>query len=135
MGKNLSLKIKSDRTEILKFEKVLEDINSEFGLEHDRFINCQIAVSEALVNAIVHGNKENPDKSVYISIDYDNSVLEIRIKDEGKGFNMEEIPDPTKSDNLLKEHGRGLYIIKSLVDKFECNSSERGTEFVITIEK
>lgn len=135
MEKNLSLTIKSDRSEILKFEKVLEDINSEFGLNHDRFINCQIAVSEALVNAIVHGNKENPDKSVYINIVYDKSKLEIRVKDEGEGFKLEEIPDPTKNDNLLKEHGRGLYIIKSLVDKFDCYSSESGTEFVITIVK
>jgi serine/threonine-protein kinase RsbW len=133
--KNLSFTIKSSRSEILKFEKVLEDINGEFGLEHDRFINCQIAISEALVNAIVHGNKENPDKSVCINIGYDKSTLVIKIKDEGEGFNLEEIPDPTKNDNLLKEHGRGLYIIKSLVDKFECNSSEKGTEFVITIVK
>jgi len=135
MGKNFSLTIKSERSEILKFEKVLEDINGEFGLEHDRFINAQIAISEALVNAIVHGNKENPEKSVYINIDYDNTSLQIKIRDEGKGFKMEEIPDPTKNDNLLKEHGRGLYIIKSLVDKFECNSSEKGTEFVITFVK
>jgi serine/threonine-protein kinase RsbW len=135
MGKNLSLTIKSDRSEILKFEKVMEEINSEFGLNQDRFINCQIAVSEALVNAIVHGNKESKEKSVYINVDFDNSVLTIKIKDEGEGFNLEEIPDPTKNDNLLKEHGRGLYIIKSLVDKFECFSSEKGTEFVLTIVK
>ena len=133
--KNLTFTIKSNRSEILKFEKVLEDINSEFGLNPDRFINCQIAFSEALVNAIVHGNKENPDKSVYINIDFDKTTLVIRIKDEGDGFILEEIPDPTKNDNLLKEHGRGLYIIKSLVDKFECNSSDKGTEFVLTIVK
>jgi serine/threonine-protein kinase RsbW len=133
--KNITFKIKSDRAEILKFEKVLEDINGEFGLNHDRLINYQIAISEALVNAIVHGNKENPDKSVYIEINYDNSKLVIKIKDEGDGFILEEIPDPTKNDNLLKEHGRGIYIINSLVDKFECHSSKNGTEFILTIVK
>ena len=133
--KNISLKIKSDRAEILKFEKVLEDINSEFGLEHDRFINFQIAISEALVNAIVHGNKENPGKSVFIEIDYDKSKLVIKIKDQGEGFNLEEIPDPTKCNNLLKEHGRGIFIIKSFVDKFECYPTNYGTEFILTIVK
>jgi serine/threonine-protein kinase RsbW len=133
--KNITFKIKSNRTEIPKFEKVLEDINSEFGLNHDRLINYQIAISEALVNAIVHGNKENPEKSVFIDISYDQSILIIKIKDEGKGFNMEDIPDPTNNDNLLKEHGRGLYIINSLVDKFECHSSKSGTEFILTIVK
>lgn len=133
--KNKNLKITSNRTEILKFEKVLEEINSEFGLNSDRFINFQIAVSEALVNAIVHGNKENPGKFVYVDIEYDNSELKIKIKDEGAGFKLEEIPDPTSSNNLLKEHGRGIYIIKSFVDKFECNSSDKGTEFILTIVK
>lgn len=133
--KNITFKIKSNRAEISKFEKVLEDINSEFGLNHDRLINYQIAISEALVNAIVHGNKENPEKSVFIDISYDQSILVIKIKDEGEGFNMEEIPDPTKNDNLLKEHGRGIYIINSLIDKFECHSSKNGTEFILTIIK
>ncbi|MCX6166152.1 MAG: ATP-binding protein [Ignavibacteriae bacterium] len=133
--KNISLKINSDRSEILKFEKVLEDINSEFGLNHDRFINFQIAISEALVNAIVHGNKESPDKSVFIEIDYNESKLVVKIKDQGKGFKLEEIPDPTKCNNLLKEHGRGIFIIKSFVDKFECYCSDKGTEFILTIVK
>jgi serine/threonine-protein kinase RsbW len=133
--KKINLKIKSDRSEILKFEKVLEKINSEFGLSQDRFINLQIATSEALVNAIVHGNKENPGKFVYIDIEFDNSIMIIKIKDEGKGFNLEEIPDPTKNNNLLKEHGRGIFIIKSLVDKFVCCPSEKGTEFILTIVK
>jgi serine/threonine-protein kinase RsbW len=133
--KNIKLTIKSNRAEILKFEKILEDINNEFRLNHDRLINYQIAISEALVNAIVHGNKENPDKSVFININFDKEKLEIKIKDEGDGFILEDIPDPTENNNLLKEHGRGLYIIKSLVDKFECNSTKNGTEFVLTIVK
>jgi serine/threonine-protein kinase RsbW len=133
--KNVSLRIKSDRSEILKFEKVLEEINSEFGLEHDRFINLQIAISEALVNAIVHGNKENPDKLIFIEIEFDTSKLEIKIKDQGEGFKLEEIPDPTKCNNLLKEHGRGIFIIKSFVDEFKCNPSKEGTEFTLTIVK
>jgi serine/threonine-protein kinase RsbW len=133
--KNISLKIKSERAEILKFEKVLEEINGEFGLNQDRFINLQIAISEALVNAIVHGNKENPEKFVCIDICYDKSMLTVKIKDEGEGFNLEEIPDPTNNNNLLKEHGRGIFIIKSLVDKFECCPSKKGTEFILTIVK
>lgn len=133
--KKINYKIKSNRSEILKFEKMLEKLNTEFGLGHDRFINFQIAVSEALVNAIVHGNKGNPKKSVFIDIEFDESKLAVKIKDEGEGFNLEEIPDPTINNNLLKEHGRGIFIIKSFVDKFECNPSKQGTEFILTIVK
>lgn len=133
--KKSKFKLKSDRAEILKFEKILEEVNSEFGLEHDRFVNFQIAISEALVNAIVHGNKENPEKFVYIEIEFDQISLTIKIKDEGAGFELEEIPDPTDNSNILKEHGRGIFIIKSFVDKFECNSSNEGTQFILTIVK
>jgi serine/threonine-protein kinase RsbW len=133
--RNINFTIKSERSEILKFEKILEDINKEFGLIQDRLINYQIAISEALVNAIVHGNKENPEKSVFIEINFDKEKLETKIKDQGNGFILEDIPDPTENNNLLKEHGRGIFIIKSLVDKFECHSSKNGTEFILTIVK
>jgi serine/threonine-protein kinase RsbW len=133
--RNINLILKSDRSEILKFEKVLEDVNKEFKLNPDRLINYQIAISEALVNAIIHGNKENPEKKVFIEISYNEKSLITKIKDEGEGFIMEDIPDPTENNNLLKEHGRGIYIIKSLVDKFECHSTGNGTEFILTIVK
>lgn len=133
--KSINIVLNSDRAEILKFEKVLEKINIEFKLNLDRLVNYQIAISEALVNAIIHGNKENPEKKVHVEISYNEKKLVTKIKDEGKGFILEDIPDPTENNNLLKEHGRGIYIIKSLVDKFECHSTKNGTEFILTIVK
>lgn len=101
----------------------------------EKFINLQIACSEALVNAIVHGNKEDESKKVHTNIFYNEIIMTVRIKDEGTGFNVEELPDPTSNENLLKESGRGIFIIRSLVDDFQCNSSSNGTEFVLTVKK
>ncbi|HMS65862.1 MAG TPA: ATP-binding protein [Ignavibacteria bacterium] len=127
--------LKSDRNEIPKFDSLLEHVNGEFNLAMEKFINLQIACSEALINAIVHGNKENKDKSVYIIIEYDDYILCVKIKDEGSGFDVSKLPDPTSNENILKEHGRGIFIIRSLVDDFKCNSSDKGTEYVLSVRK
>ncbi len=132
---NLSLILKSKRSEISKFEKLLEEVNQKFNLAIEKFINLQIACSEALINAIVHGNKENENKKVYTNIQYTEIILSVRIKDEGNGFDINTLPDPTSKENILKESGRGIFIIKSLVDEFTCNSSKEGTEFILTVRK
>ena len=127
--------LKSNRNEIRRFEVLLEQANQKFNLAAEKFINLQIACSEALINAIVHGNKEDESKSVFTNIEMNQLKMCVRIKDEGKGFKIEQLPDPTLNENILKESGRGIYIIRSLVDEFECNSSEKGTEFILTVIK
>lgn len=114
---------------------MLEQANQKFNLTVEKFINLQIACSEALINAIVHGNEEDESKNVYTNIEMNELKMSVRIKDEGKGFKVEELPDPTSNENILKENGRGIYIIRSLVDEFTCNSSENGTEFILVVRK
>lgn len=133
--KKINLSLISNRNEISKFDVVLENANKEFGMAVEKFINLHIACSEALINAIVHGNNEDESKMVHTSIVYDDKELIVCIRDEGEGFNLEEIPDPTSNENLLKENGRGIFIIRSLVDDFHCNSSPEGTEFVLKVVK
>lgn len=132
---NLTLILKSNRNEIRRFEVMLEQANLKFNLAAEKFVNLQIACSEALINAIVHGNKEDESKSVFTNIEMNEFKMSVRIKDEGNGFNIDRLPDPTLNENILKESGRGIYIIRSLVDDFVCNSSEKGTEFILTVVK
>jgi serine/threonine-protein kinase RsbW len=130
-----SLVLKSNRNEIRRFEILLEEVNSRFNLAVEKFINLQIACSEALINAIVHGNKEIEAKNVYTEISFNETVLYVKIKDEGGGFEIDKLPDPTSNENLLKESGRGIFIIRSLVDDFRCSSSAEGTEFILAVKK
>jgi len=131
----LNLTLNSNRSEIQKFEEFLESVNSKFNLSAERFINLQIASSEAVVNAIVHGNNEDASKKVYVEIQFDDKSMLIKIRDEGKGFDLQTLPDPTSNENILKESGRGIFIIRSLVDDFHCNSTDSGTEFVLVVNK
>ena len=129
------LKLKSKRSAIDSIETYLNDINKSVGLDESKFLNFQIAVSEALINAIVHGNHESDSKIVKMEIQYNDNSITVKIKDEGTGFDINKLPDPTQEENLFKEHGRGIFIMKSLVDSFICNSDESGTEYILTIHK
>lgn len=131
----IDLKYKSNRKSVADLEKLLIEHKAEINLPEEKFVNLQIAVSEAILNAIVHGNKEISEKNVYVKIENDERKITISIKDEGKGFDVNTLPDPTKSENLYKEHGRGIFIIKSLVDIFDCISDSNGTEIIITMLK
>ena len=133
--KTYSLVLPSDRKEISKFENLLVEINSEFGMDMEKFINFQIAASEAIVNAIVHGNKQNPLKKVFVEVITDEHKLEMRIKDEGEGFDVSKLPDPTDESNLYKESGRGIFIIRSLVDEFYIESNGKGTAMSLLMKK
>jgi serine/threonine-protein kinase RsbW len=133
--KSVNVIIESDRSEILKIEKLLSKLNEEFDLEMEKFVNFQIAVSEALINAIVHGNQEDKNKKVFCDLQYAGKQMKVKIRDEGEGFDFNKVPDPTSDENILKEHGRGIFIIRSLVDDCKCIASDKGTEIILTVNK
>ena len=93
-----------------------------------------LAVTEATTNAIIHGNKNNKLKLVRISVFVDGSNLTIIIKDEGKGFDPSIVPDPTDPENLLKDSGRGLYLMRIYMDGLTYNQTPEGTETILKLK-
>jgi serine/threonine-protein kinase RsbW len=87
------------------------------GRDESNF-EIELALREALVNAIVHGNQEDPDKTVYVSCRCtpDGEVW-ITIQDQGHGFDVNTVPDPAAKENLFRAFGRGIYLMKSLMDE------------------
>jgi anti-sigma regulatory factor (Ser/Thr protein kinase) len=87
-----------------------------------------LAVREALVNAIVHGNQCEPQKNVRVCVAaYENCELVIIVKDSGSGFDPSRLPDPTAAENLLADHGRGIFLMKQLMDELDFKF-DHGTE-------
>jgi serine/threonine-protein kinase RsbW len=86
----------------------------------------EIAICEALANAVIHGNHENPEKKVHATCrcSMDGEVL-ITVRDEGEGFDSRGVPDPTDAQRLLLTHGRGLHLMRALMD--EVSFQENGT--------
>jgi len=120
------LVIASKSENILLVENFVEQLQEEYRVKEDVYGNIVIAVTEAVNNGIMHGNKENPDKSVSISARLLNPfLLTITVQDEGNGFNVDNLPDPTLPENILSDTGRGVYIIKEICDNVEY--SRNGT--------
>ncbi len=124
-------KLTSERKSIEEVEPILRAFQSEIGFDEIVYHNVLIAITEAINNAIIHGNKLDKSKTVTFSYCYNDSELIFTIEDEGGGFDPLNIPDPRKEENLLRTHGRGVFIIQNLAFKSEYVSSDKGTKLTI----
>lgn len=112
------LVLQSVPEEISRVEQFVDQLNEEFGFKEDVYANILVAVTEAVNNGILHGNRENPDKKVVVRGKMLNPYrLSVTVIDEGKGFDHENLRDPTDPTNLLNEHGRGVFVMEHLSDE------------------
>ena len=87
-------------------------------------LNFRVGVTEALANAVLYGNKEDPTRTVRVEVSIDSTRVELCVVDQGSGFDPSAVPDPTQPGNLERTGGRGLFLIRKLMDEVEYN--ERG---------
>lgn len=112
-----SLSIPSSVDHIVEAEALVDHVCNTLQIQDDAYGNVLIAVTEAVNNAIVHGNLNNVSKHVLLEVvDYPDKI-EIVIADTGAGFDYENLPDPTAPENIEKENGRGIFLMKSLSDQ------------------
>lgn len=104
--------------EMERLEPFINELVEWADVDDKNSSRIMLALSEAVNNAIIHGNNEDPEKQVVVlsTLDEENRILTISVEDEGEGFDPEEIPDPLKEENLLNESGRGVYLIKQYAD-------------------
>jgi len=112
-----NLRISSDTQNIRLVERVIDDVCDQYKVNEDRYGNILIAVTEAVNNAIQHGNGNNPEKSVTIAYNIDTNSVTFSIKDEGSGFDHNNLPDPTAPENIDKIHGIRIFLMKNLSDE------------------
>ena len=105
------------------------------SLDDEDIFTLQLCLEEALVNAIKHGNKMNADLSVAVTIQLDTHEVVMTIKDKGEGFDHASLPNPTQKDNLSKLSGRGVFLIKSLMDRVEYFDQGSGIRMVKQLKK
>lgn len=129
--KEYYLEILSDPNSLPKVEEFLQRIGNENQLEKIKLNNLVLSINEATTNAMLHGNKGQIEKKVKIAISVNNSKIKAVIKDEGKGFDPTKVPNPTHPENLFKESGRGLYIMKTCTDIMNYNFTSEGTELIL----
>jgi serine/threonine-protein kinase RsbW len=109
-------------------EQTASRIAAESGFDEDVVMQISMAVREAAVNAVLHGNAYDPDKKVKLDFERTGNDLVITIRDQGKGLDPAKIPDPLAPENLLKTSGRGIFLIRSFMDEVQIQPSQTGTE-------
>ena len=119
-------------SELPTVEELAETVADEAGLTGEDKDNLAIAVTEAVINAIIHGNKKEESKKVYIDFDVSKKKIKISVRDEGNGFDPDKLSDPLAPENILKESGRGIFILRSLMDKVDFLFSSLGTKVIMT---
>lgn len=109
-------------------EETATRMASEAGFDEEEVLKISMAVREAAVNAVLHGNAYDPNKKVSLAFERTANDLIIEIRDQGKGLDASKIPDPLAPENLLKTSGRGIFLIRSFMDVVEIHPSQTGTE-------
>ena len=126
----------SSRTEnINKLELFLEDFFDELKLKRDNFFHVLLSLSESVNNSISHGNHFNEKKNVIIYCSWEDEILTITVEDEGTGFEIKDIKDPTMPENIHSERGRGLFLISKLADELNMKEKGRIIEFKFKIKR
>ena len=109
-------------------EEAASQIATEAGFADEEVMKIAMAVREAAVNAVLHGNAYDPGKKVTVDFERTANDLVITIRDQGKGMDLSRIPNPLAPENLLKTSGRGIFLMRSFMDVVEIRPSQTGTE-------
>ena len=127
------LVIPSDLSNVSLVESLIDKVCADLHIQEDLYGNVLIAVTEAVNNAIIHGNTFNVNKSVTVEVVQTDDSLTFRVIDEGAGFDYMNLPDPTSPENIEKENGRGIFLIQNLSDSLDFEES--GKVAVISFDK
>lgn len=122
-AKGDSLKINSNADNLRLVERLIDDVCQIYNVNEDSYGNILIAVTEAVNNAINHGNQNNPNKFVQIGFESSDKQITFKVADEGQGFDYANLPDPTDPANIDKINGRGVFLMKNLADKIEFQNN------------
>lgn len=122
------VRITSSQESVLLVEKLLQELSAPYYVNEDVYGNMLVALTEAITNAIQHGNKFDMDKHVSIKCDAINDGIRFTVTDQGPGFKYDEVPDPTAPENIEKPNGRGVFLMRHLADNVEFEDNGRSVQ-------
>jgi len=135
LGKNYKQVLASKPEAVEEIEKLAAEAANIAGFNQEEQDSLAIAVTELANNAVIHGNQRDPSKKVYVTVDVADAEVRLTIRDEGKGFNPDTLSNPLDPENLLRESGRGVFIVRSLMDEISYDFSKGGTQVTLLKRK
>ena len=129
------LEIESNPKNLITVEEFINYFAVDLQVSEEKMAGLLLSVTEATTNAIIHGNKCDESKFVTIDVRKEENKIVIKVKDQGIGFELGKVPDPTEPENLLKDSGRGLYLMRVYMDDVKYNITPDGTEITLIINQ
>ena len=127
------VKIPSIKENVSVVESFIDNVGEKIKIQETIYGNVLVSVTEAVNNAIVHGNKEDKNKKVRLGLKQNKKSVRFVVEDEGIGFDYNNLPDPTNPKNIDKVKGRGIFLIKSLSDKTTFKRGGRVVEMLFKL--
>ena len=126
--------LQSNPKHIRKVEPFLKKINHTARLDEIQMHKMMVSLTEAVNNAIIHGNKSNPEKRVRVRCEVLPGWLAVFVEDEGKGFVPGKVRNPLRKQNLLRESGRGVFLMRTLMDKVQFEVGPAGAQVSLWLD-
>ena len=133
-ARSFAMECVSEPKEIGKIETFLLKVNETAKLDDGTFYRLLVATTEAVNNGISHGNRSDRTKKVCVRCELTRDSVIVRVRDEGRGFDPSRVPNPLDEKNLFKEHGRGIFLIRSMMDRVKFRISRKGTTVEMVLD-
>jgi serine/threonine-protein kinase RsbW len=131
----VELTLESNLKNVEVADETSHRVTTTAGFGEDECEQIEMAIHESVINAIWHGNKNDESKQVQLRYQIHPDSLEVRIRDEGEGFDLDAVADPLKEENLLRVSGRGIFLIRSFMDEFRVERHRDGGTEVTLIKR
>jgi len=126
-----TLSLASTLDSVNTVERTAYEFAASAGFHADDLGNISLAAREAAANAVLHGNRQDPAKLLDVSLESSPDALTIRVADQGSGFDHDSIPNPVAPENILRQCGRGIFLIRTFVDELRFRNLHPGTELTL----
>ena len=131
LGEHTEFHLASNLDSVAAIEHAVEAMAARMGFDEDTASNIAMVTREAAINACKHGNKFAEDKTVNATLDRDGDTLKICIADQGEGLDPDTLPDPLDPVNLLRSSGRGVFLMRAIMDEVHFRQLQPGTEITL----
>jgi serine/threonine-protein kinase RsbW len=125
------LQLSSTMESVGAVEAAADEISAQAGLDEEQRFHVTMAVREGTINAVLHGNEYDPGRKIEVLLENTGADLVFTIRDQGQGFDPDHLPDPLAAENLLRGTGRGIFLIRSLMDEVHFRPLHPGTELTL----
>ena len=133
--KHLEVTLETQVESVNLAEEMCLRVAEAAGFGEDDCYRIGMSVREGVINAFHYGNQEKPEKKIYLAVDLTADRMVIHVVDEGKGFNLADVPDPLAEENLLSTSGRGIFLMRAFMDEFDVVTGQNGGAEVIMSKK